>query len=133
MFSLDFSKEWISIFVYPQTLSVHIDFTIVPHDREILLLGVPIETQKQSIYKNIHYLPFLSLDLFHHILAQSFWSIIRGELSWMNVVALEKPFFWDMYKSLGGFPEEQSRQFLELSEATASYRDIHNHINTGFP
>lgn len=133
MFSLDFSKEWISIFVYPETLSSCIDFSDIPPDREILLLGIPTEMQKQIPHTSIHFLPFLSLDIFHHVLAHSLWSIIRGELSWMNMVALEKPFFWDMYKSLGGFPEEQSRQFLELFEVSSNYRGIHNHINTGFP
>ncbi len=133
MFSLDFSKEWISIFVYPETLTSCIDFSDIPPDRAILLLGVSKEIQKQFVHKNIHFLPFLSIELFHHILDFSLWSIIRGEISWMNMVALGKPFFWDIYKSLGGFPEEHDRQFLELFEISTNYRDIHNRINMCFP
>ena len=133
MFSLDISKEWISIFVYPETLSSCIDFSDIPPDREILLLWSTRGMHPEAKDKHIHFFPFLTLELFHHVLAHSLWSIIRGELSWMNMVALEKPFFWDMYKSLGGFPEEQSRQFLELFEVSSNYRGIHNHINTGFP
>ncbi len=80
-------------------------------------------------HENIIFLPFVSLDIFHHLIAESEWSIVRGEVSFVSTVALGKPFFWDMYKEIGGFHSLQSEQFLETFLADEIYRDIHSRLN----
>ena len=127
-YALDPEKEWITLFLYPETLRKKIDFSDLSSDLEILLVGSSIEFDLPSS-PYIHVLPFLSINHFHHILAYSRWSIVRGEVSWMNIVSLGKPFFWDMYKEIGGFPHIQSEQFLDFFGFSSDYRDLHNSLN----
>lgn len=127
---LDPIKKWIPIFVYEKTLLEIIDFSDIPENSEILFLGTSEKVQK-SLPKNpaFHFLPFLDIEMFHHILGYADWSIVRGEISAMNMIALEKPFFWDMYKMIGGFPNEQSLQFLENISLGKGYNDVHLCLN----
>jgi len=48
--------------------------------------------------------------------------IIRGEVSFAHMIQSSVPFFWDMYRDIGGFPETQSEQFLSLMNANIEYR-----------
>lgn len=52
----------------------------------------------------------------------------------MYMFYLGKPFFWDMYKMIGGFDPDQSENFLSCIGADETYRHIHgrlNHVNFG--
>ena len=42
-----------------------------------------------------------------------------------------RPYFWDMYKGLGGWNEEDSQGFLDFISAGEKYRKLHDQINTG--
>lgn len=49
----------------------------------------------------------------------------------MQALHAEKPFLWDIYKEIGGFPESISEQFLEFLKPSPSYITLHNEFNTG--
>ena len=134
-YQLDEHQEWITLFCYEQTLYDCIDLTHIPEDREVLILWVRWGAMSREMTgrNNIHFLPFLDIEEFHHILAYSQWSIIRGEISLMNILSLEKPFLWDMYKMIGGFHAKQSLDFLEYRQSSAAYRELHMKINGQAP
>ena len=131
IFGLDISKKWVSIFAYSDTLLSALEFDNTPADTQILLFGHTAsgKVREKIDSENVIILPFVSLDIFHHLIAESIWSIVRGEVSFVSTVALGKPFFWDMYKEIGGFHTLQSEQFLELFQAHEEYRDIHARLN----
>lgn len=130
-FGLDVSKQWISIFAYSDTLLSALEFDVVPDDVQVLILGHAAsgKIREKITHENIVFLPFVDLDVFHHLIAESEWSIVRGEVSFVSTVALGKPFFWDTYKQIGGFHTLQSEQFLESFRANEKYCDIHNRLN----
>lgn len=129
-YNIDAQKKWISIFAYEKTLLESIDLSEVPESTEVLFLGVSQKIQNILPYNRaFHFFPFLDIEIFHHILGYADWSIVRGEVSAMNMMALEKLFFWDMYKMIGGFPAEQSSQFLQNITPGKEYNDIHLRLN----
>ena len=134
-YHLDEYKKWITLFCYEQTFHNCIDLTHIPEDREVLILWSRWGEmdREQWGWKNIHFLSFLNLEEFHHVLAYSQWSIIRGEISLMNILSLEKPFFWDMYKMIGGLNTQQSLDFLEYREASPEYQRLHMRLNAQIP
>ena len=79
--------------------------------------------------KNIIHLDHISIYDFYLLIDTSQFVIIRGEVSFAHVIQGSIPFFWDMYKSIGGFPSEQSKQFLSMIEANSEYREIHQILN----
>ncbi len=133
LYHLDEDKEWISIFCYTKTLIERIDLREIPENREVLILGSTWERNTGGTLRNIHFLPFVDIERFHHILGFSLWSIIRGEISLMNMVSLGRPFLWDMYKMMGGLHREQSEDFLEYKGASPEYQRIHMRLNGQIP
>lgn len=113
----------ISVFVYPDTLS-RIDFDSFPEDMTIYIFG-----RIESHHPNVIVCEFLSLEEFYAILDSSGFVIIRWEVSFAHVIQSWVPFFWDMYKRIGGFPGEQSSQFLDMIWASHIYRQVHGILN----
>lgn len=130
-FGLDISKKWISIFAYSDTLLSVLEFDAIPGGTQILLFGHTTsgKIREKIDSENVVFLPFVNLNMFHHLIAESIWSIVRGEVSFVSTVAIGKPFFWDMYQEIGGFHALQSEQFLESFSANEKYRDIHARLN----
>jgi hypothetical protein len=50
-------------------------------------------------------------------------------VSLISTLQIGTPLFWDMYKELGGFHEEQAVQFLDWIDRDAPYRDIFLRLN----
>lgn len=50
-------------------------------------------------------------------------------MSVVQAMQSRKPLLWDMYKEIGGFPAEQSEQFLMFGKFDPSYRSIHTLLN----
>ncbi|MBX9809191.1 hypothetical protein K2X92_02265 [Candidatus Gracilibacteria bacterium] len=119
-----YNSPHITIFLYEDTTQ-NIDFDSFPEDITVYIFTNQVFTQK-----NIMTLDFLSLDEFYNLIDTSEFVIIRGEVSFGHVVQSSVPFFWDMYKGIGGFPEEQSIQFLDLIGANDGYRELHNILNS---
>ena len=40
--------------------------------------------------------------------------ITRGEVSFSQVLQMKKPFLWDIYHEIGGFPTAQSEDYLHF-------------------
>ncbi len=59
------------------------------------------------------------------LLDTSEFAIIRGEVSWAHMIQGSVPFLWDMYQGIGGWPSEQSEQFLDFAGASPGYRTLH--------
>ena len=55
--------------------------------------------------------------------------IIRGEVTFAHMIQTLVPFFWDMYRGIGGFSSEQSEQYLSMMGADSQYRNIHKILN----
>lgn len=128
-YTLEQEKKWITIFSYKDTFENYIEFDEI-NDIEILLLGTNSEYKKSfASNKNIHELPFLSLIEFSSIIRESYSSIIRWEVSFISTLQLETPFFWDMYKEIGGFYREQAHDFLKWYGADNAYEDIFYRLN----
>lgn len=119
-----YNSPHITIFLYEDTTQ-NIDFDSFPEDITVYIFTNQVFTQK-----NIMTLDFLSLDEFYNLIDTSEFVIIRGEVSFGHVVQSSVPFFWDMYKWIGWFPEEQSIQFLDLIWANDGYRELHNILNS---
>jgi len=122
-------QKHITLFVYPPTLD-HIDWDSFPSDMTIYVLLSQKEKARMSSpffreRKNIIYIDFLPMNMFYSLLDTSEFAIIRWEVSWAHMIQGSIPFFWDMYRSIGGWPSEQSDQFLEFIWASREYRAIH--------
>ena len=74
---------------------------------------------------------FLKIDEYYELFHLADMNIIRGDGSIVQAIHTEKPFLWDIYKEIGGFPESISDQFLDFLKPSSSYIDIHNEFNTG--
>jgi hypothetical protein len=86
-YSLDRTGRIISIFCYKNTLD-RIDFSLIPKDSTLYILGQNSTDTMEKIDSNIFSLPFLRLDEFHALLSISDWSMIRGEVSLANLLSL---------------------------------------------
>lgn len=107
-----------SIFAYEDTLA-KIDFANIPKDWQIIIFG---QQKNESIFrkkysllnKKIIFLPFVRVEEMYGIFHFSDAIITRGEVSFSQVLQMEKPFLWDMYHEIGGFPHEQSEDYLRF-------------------
>jgi hypothetical protein len=126
------TQEWqkpqkhITIFTYPSTID-RIDWDSFPSDLTVYVFGSSnIPTFQHS---NIRVLDFLPTHEFYALLDTSEFAIIRWEVSLAHMIQWVVPFFWDMYQNIGGWPCEQSEQFLDLIGASPEYRQIHQILN----
>ncbi|NRH20658.1 elongation factor P maturation arginine rhamnosyltransferase EarP [Candidatus Gracilibacteria bacterium] len=117
------SQKHITVFCYTETLN-HIDWDTFPDDILVYVFG-KVESKKS----NIIHLDFLPSSEFYSLLDSSEFVIIRGEVSFAHMIQSSVPFFWDMYRGIGGFPEEQSKQFLSFLGANEEYRGVHQILN----
>lgn len=111
-----------SIFCYEDTLQ-KIDLTNIPDNLELILFGVK---NPENFLQNprIHILPLVSIEEMYAIFENSDYLLTRGEISFMQALQGEKPFLWDLYHAIGGFPADQSNDFLDFIEACPDYRQI---------
>ena len=117
------SQKHITVFCYPETLH-RIDWDSFPDDIIVYVFG-KISSKRTNIIE----LGFLPSSEFYSLLDSSEFVIIRGEVSFAHMIQSSVPFFWDMYRDIGGFPEEQSEQFLSLMNANTEYRRLHQILN----
>ncbi len=113
------SHKHITIFAYPSTLD-RMDWDSFPSDMTIYVFGI-LESKKE----NIICLDFLPMLDFYRLLDTSEFVIIRWEVSFSHMIQGSVPFFWDIYRDIGGWPSDQSAQFLEFVWASPEYREIH--------
>lgn len=113
-------KKLFSIFSYADTLA-KIDFENIPDGVQVAIFGAKNFAQKSE---NIIVMPFVSVDEMYTIFENSEYIVTRGEVSFMQVLQMGKPFFWDMYHTIGGFPELQSKQFLSFIGASENYKNL---------
>lgn len=116
-------QKHITVFCYPETLR-RIDWDSFPDDIIVYVFG-KVSSKKTNIIE----LGFLPSSEFYSLLDSSEFVIIRGEVSFAHMIQSSVPFFWDMYRDIGGFPEEQSEQFLSLMNANIEYRWVHQMVN----
>ena len=112
-------QKHITIFIYPSTID-RIDWDSFPSDLTVYVFGI-VESKKA----NIICLDFLTTHEFYMILDTSEFAIIRWEVSWAHMIQGSVPFLWDMYQGIGGWPSEQSEQFLDFAGASPEYRELH--------
>lgn len=116
---LEITKKYpkhITVFCYTETLD-RIDWDSFPDDITVYIFG-KVHSKKTNIIE----LGFLQSSEFYSLLDSSEFVIIRGEVSFAHMIQSSVPFFWDMYRDIGGFPETQSEQFLSLMNANIEYR-----------
>ena len=113
----------ITLFAYPGIRDT-IDWTSFPDDIEVLVFW-----ESFSDIPNITVLDFLPSTAFYALLDSSEFVFIRWEVSFAHIIQTVVPFFWDMYRGIGGFPTEQSDQFLSLIGASPEYRRTHQILN----
>jgi hypothetical protein len=117
----------IAIFAYSNCLD-HIDWDSFPDDIKIFVFG-EVESERQNIIS----LDFLPYHEFYSLLDTSEFVIIRGEVSFAHMIQIRVPFFWNIYSGIGGFPSEQSEQYLAMIDASPEYCDIHSILNSQKP
>ena len=121
-------KRWLSVFIYNATLE-RLLFDL-SDDWVIFILGRNEIKWKKSDASLI-FPGFLQIDEYYELFHLTDINIIRGDGSIVQALNSEKPFLWDIYKEIGGFPESISEQFLEFLKSTATYTTLHNEFNTG--
>ena len=107
-----------SIFAYTDTL-VRIDFSGFSNEYKIVIFGHP--SLVADFPPNVVLMPFVSLDIMYGVFAHSEAIITRGEMSFMQVLQIKKPFFWDMYHQIGGINTQQGDDFLSFLGANIEY------------
>ena len=113
-------KKWMSIFAYDDTLA-KIDFADIPENWQIIFFGQQ-KNEKKFREKNPHlgedviFLPFVLVQEMYGIFHFSNAIITRGEVSFSQVLQMKKPFLWDIYHEIGGFPTEQSEDYLRFMD-----------------
>ena len=111
-------KKWMSIFAYDDTLA-KIDFADIPENWQIIFFGQQ-KNEKKFREKNPHlgegviFLPFVLVQEMYGIFHFSNAIITRGEVSFSQVLQMKKPFLWDIYHEIGGFPTAQSEDYLRF-------------------
>lgn len=115
--------NWFIIFAYSDTIEniVFAEEFLEQENIEVLIFW---NSTKISTSSSIHTLGFLDIESFYTILSHSVGAIVRGEISFMQILRQWKPFLWDIYHSIGGFPEEQSKEFLAYIQPSREYSDI---------
>lgn len=86
---------------------------------EIIIFGAK---NLEKIHKNMIIMPFVSIEEMYAIFEFSDYILTRGEISFMQTLQMQKPFFWDLYHEIGGFPTEQSEDFLDFVGASENYK-----------
>lgn len=117
---ISIDKKWLSIFAYPDTIS-KIIFDNVPENVEILIFGGDNNIAANC---NIHIFPIMPFIDMYSFYQHADYIVTRGEVSFSQVLQLGKPFLWDMYHEIGGFPTEQSEQYLEFMNFSAEFADF---------
>ncbi len=115
------------IFAYSVTLN-RIDWDSFPDDIQIFVFG-KIDSKRENIIA----FDFLPSHEFYSMLDTSEFVIIRGEVTFAHMIQTRVPFFWNIYSDIGGFPTEQSEQYLSMMNASSEYRDIHSILNNQKP
>lgn len=128
-YGLDSDKNWISIFVYSDTLANSLIFDPIPDNVEVLVWG-HADIVLPSGY---HLMPWVDIATWHACIDASEWVIARGEVSAMAALVRGRLAFWDMYKEIGGYHDAQSDDFLSFAHADESYRDLHLRLNAQKP
>lgn len=121
-------KKWLSLFIYNATLD-RLVFDI-SDDWIVFILGRN-EIKWNNSNASIVFPGFLQVDEYYELFHLTDTNIIRGDGSIVQAFNSEKPFLWDIYKEIGGFPESISEQFLEFLKPTPPYTNLHNDFNTG--
>lgn len=118
------NKKNFSIFCYGDTLE-KIDWTSIENNVEIIIFGAKNpEKIFTKIPKNVIIMPFVSIEEMYAIFDFSDYIVTRGEISFMQVLQLQKPFLWDIYHTIGGFPTAQSEDFLEYIGTSEKYKNF---------
>jgi hypothetical protein len=128
LFSQEWQGQWIckkhiTIFAYHDSLN-YIDFDSFTDDLIIYVFG-----EMTSMKENIISLDFLPSSEFYHLLDTSEFVIIRWEVTFAHMIQTGVPFFWNIYSDIGGFPIDQSEQYLSYIDASAEYRQVHQILN----
>ena len=124
-YSLDTNKKWISLFAYQNTIKDILVFDTIIEDYQILVFWYKWE----NLGKDIFIMPWVSIDIWHACIDESVWIMARGEVSAMAALCRWKLWFWDMYKQIGGFHAEQSRDFLSYIGTGDDYINLHLRLN----
>lgn len=114
-FGIDASKKWLSIFVYQDTFE-RMHFGNIDQNFEILLFGGG--SFGVDYIRNMRVFPFIKASELYSFFEYSEAIITRGEVSFSQVLQMWRPFLWDMYHEIGGFPTEQSEDFLDFVDYT---------------
>lgn len=117
-------KKWMTLFVYDATYD-RIGFDI-SEDWVIFIFGRNMETRKE----NRIFLGFLELENYYSLFHLADTNIVRGDGSIVQAIQTGKPFLWDIYKEIGGFPESISDQYIDFLNPSKVYRDLHSELNT---
>jgi len=111
-------KKWMSIFAYDDTLA-KIYFANIPENWQIIIFGQQKNEKKirekyPDLNEKIIFLPFVRVEEMYGIFHFSDAIITRGEVSFSQVLQMKKPFLWNIYHEIGGFPHEQSEDYLRF-------------------
>ena len=124
-YHLDLDKDWILIFAYASTLEGVLSFDTIDKDTQVLIFGSTRDFRQDNIIQ----MPWVDITTWHALIDESYWTLVRGEVSAVGSLMRGKLAFWDMYKMIGGFNSEQSEDYLDLIGASDTYRDIHDRLN----
>lgn len=91
---------------------------------EILVFGQKNLEKNFQKKSKIHFLPIVSIAEMYAIFDFSDYVLTRGEISFMQVLQMNRPFLWDLYHTIGGFPVAQSEDFLDFIGASENYRNF---------
>lgn len=120
--NFDKNKKIFSIFCYNDTFE-KIIFDDFSHNYNILIFWVKNQ-DFQNLPENVYFMPFLDIVKFYNILHFSDYIITRGEASFMQVLQFGKPFLWDIYHTIWGFPEDQSMEFLDFLWVSENFANL---------
>ncbi len=120
-YQLNINKKWFSIFCYGDTLT-KLDLENIPKNIEICLFGT--KNFKKTNQKNIFILPMMSFEEMYNFFQNSDYIITRGEVSFSQVLQMWKPFLWDIYHAIGGFPTEQSEEYLRFMNFSKNFEKL---------
>lgn len=124
-YHLDIDKNWILVFAYRSTLHDILTFDNIDEGTQILVFGSQTDCAQDDIIQ----MPWVDIATWHALIDESYWTLVRGEVSAAASLMRGKLAFWDMYKEIGGLHHEQSQDYLILIEADEEYKDLHNRLN----
>lgn len=126
-YHLPTDMRFVSLFVYSDTLE-NIDFSDLDDDIFVCIFGQNSHPIAKIPHKNIRFFPFIPAAEMYTFFANSLGVITRGEISCMQVLQMNIPFFWDIYHQIGGFPKEQAFDFLKYMNMWKEYETLQNRI-----